>query len=121
VPRRRDKPRQVREVLATLSASLRVTIVFQGGPLDGVVLDGQSSDESERWDVAWLLVKTRGGELGKLCRAPARLWTQEGRASLVEYEVRSRAQNVEECWLFLVKNAEPVAAAVRGALRHPRV
>jgi hypothetical protein len=102
VPGRRDKPRQVREILATLSVGQRVTISFRGGPLAGVVLDSRSAHESERWDVAWLIVKTHGGQLGAWFSATDRLRSQSSRASPGHYEIQSRAENTEERRLFLI-------------------
>ena len=107
MPGRRDKPRQVREILEKLSGGQRVTISFQRGPLASVVLDSQSADESERWDVAWLIVKTHGGQVGARFRAIDRLRSQGGCAGSGEYEVRCRSKNAEMCRLILVYN-EPM-------------
>jgi hypothetical protein len=65
VPRRRDKPRQVHEILARLSVGQRVTIAFLGGPLAGIVLDSHSASESERSDLAWIIVKTQREKRGR--------------------------------------------------------
>jgi hypothetical protein len=98
-------------MLATFSVAQRVTISFRGGPLAGIMLDSQSANEAEREDVAWLLVQTRGGELGARFRATDRLRTQGGRASAGEYEIRSRTRTGEESRLFLVYNAPQSATA----------
>jgi hypothetical protein len=95
---------EVHDVLATLSAGKRVTLSFRGGPLDGIALDSRSADESERWDVAWLLAKTRGGRLGGRFPAKHRLRSRVGQESAGEYEIRSGSQNAEEQWLLLVSN-----------------
>jgi hypothetical protein len=113
---RRDKPRQVREMLATLAAAKRVRIYFRDGPVGGIVLDSQSASEAERWDVAWLLVKTRGGHLGERFRAADRLRSQDGRASTGHYEIRSRAENAQDLRLFLMYNPEPAATPNPGGL-----
>jgi nucleotide-binding universal stress UspA family protein len=105
---------EVREVLATLSAGKRVTVSFRGGPLDGVALDSRSAVESERWDVALIITRTHDGRLGECFRVIDRLESQGGVTRTGEYEVRSRSQNAEECRLFLVHNADPGAAPVRG-------
>lgn len=106
---RRDKPRQGHELLAALAVEGRVTISFRGGPLDGIVLDSQSANEAERWDVAWLIVKTYGGRLGARFSAVERLWSQSVPNSGGEYEIRSQAENAEERRLFLVYNAKQSA------------
>lgn len=102
-------PEEVREVLATLSVGKRVTVSFQGGPLDGVRLDSRSADASERWDVALLVARFRDGRLGERFRAIDRFQSRAGIARKGEYELRSRAENAEERRLFLACNAEPDA------------
>lgn len=114
---RRDKPRQVREVLARMSVAQRITVSFVGGPIAGVVLDSQSANESERWDVAWLIVKTHGGKVGGRFSATNLLRSRGVHVSLGEYEIRSRAENAEECRLFLVYGAEPAAVDVTNNVK----
>jgi hypothetical protein len=97
-------------MLAQLTVGPRVTNSFRGGPLAGIVLDSQSADEGERWDVAWLIVKTGGGQLGGRFRAIDRLRSQGGQASMGEYEIRSRVENAEGCQLFLYYNANQTSA-----------
>jgi hypothetical protein len=87
---------EVREVLASLPAARRVTISFRRGPLDGIALDSRSGSESERWDVAWLLVKTRDGQLGGRFSAKQRLRSRDDLGSAGEYELRSRSANAAE-------------------------
>ncbi len=97
---------EVLEMLTMLSVTRRVTITFRGGPLAGMELDSQSSNESERWDVAWLLAKTRDDRMSsKRVPANVRLRSQDTRTSTGEYEVRGSAANAYERHLFLFYQA----------------
>jgi len=80
----------------------RVTIAFRGGPLDGVILDSRSASGPERWDVTWLLAKTRDGRLSSSFREPEALRSLVGTAVGACYELVSRGENADERQLGFV-------------------
>jgi hypothetical protein len=108
---------EVRETVAGLPAAQRVTFSFQRGPLGGIVLDSHSPNESERWDVAWLMVKTLGGRIGERFSAAHQFQSQSGRVDDGEYEIRSGGWNDEERWLFLFFSPVPGAADAKTGMK----
>lgn len=95
---------EVREVLAFLPTTRQVTMCFTGGPLGGSKLDSRSTTESEQWDVAWLLVKTRDGQLGARFSMEQWLKSRGGLGTAGEYEIRGRSANATERHFDFVYN-----------------
>ncbi|WP_020476512.1 hypothetical protein [Zavarzinella formosa] len=74
----------------------QVKFVFRGGPLNNVVLDGQSASGPERNDVTWLLAKTGGGKLGSIFRETEGLRSLGRPVSTGTYSLTSIAEDDDE-------------------------
>jgi hypothetical protein len=71
----------------TTMARLRYELV--GGPLDGMIGELSAADEAVPPPCLWVLE----GPAPRICRAPARTWTDVG--ELVRYELRPHGEGLQ--------------------------